>query len=915
MEVKTIDTRFTGESQSEAFEFIGGVLDSCTLSAFVAANHDGLILLWNEGARRLYGHLPGEMLGRANWEQIFESRDVLAARPQEILAVALTKGSWEGRLSQVHKNGQRFPVDVTVTPWLDRSGQSVGFLMVAREAPKMPLPSRSESLLQGVLEAAPDAVVIVDRNGCIASANARTESMFGHDRHDLIGQPVELLVPERFRGNHLLHRSAYLQLPKKRALNAGMQLFGLRKDGSEFPTEISLSPLETTEGTHTISFIRDHSQRSQAKSCAPDRVEPTSQTADDRYGDAFDHTNLAMAHTDMKHRFVRVNDAFVRMFGYSRDELLTMSIGDITHPEDLAEGYVRREALLAGESTFFEIEKRYRHKSGRVLWALTNISLIRDANGQPIFYIGQVQDISERKRAEESLRQAQTRLQYLVSSSPAVLFTLVAEGGNARLNWVSNNILDMMGYSVEEALHPAWWQNNVHPEDLPRVMAQIRGDLFTNDRVANEFRFRRRDGKYRWVRNELRLLRDFDGAPIETVGSWSDLTERKHLEDQFRQSQKMEAVGRLAGGIAHDFNNLLTVINGYSELLVGNFKPGDPFRDFADQIGKAGERAASLTRQLLTFSRRQVIAPVAIDLNSLLRDMERMLSRLIGEDIEMKMVAKPDLWQVKVDPGQMEQVVMNLVVNARDAMPRGGKLTIETANLEWDESITKQRPDSKPGQYVRLAVSDSGCGMDEATKARIFEPFFTTKEADKGSGLGLATVYGIIKQNDGRIDVYSELGLGTTFKIYLPRDAQRTSPSKIHLIPPCHQRGTETVLLVEDEDGVRTLSRLGLEKNGYSVIEARNGSEGLALCQHHPGTIDIMVTDVVMPNMSGRTLAEHLSVLRPKMKVLYLSGYTDEAIVRHGVIDPNVPFLQKPFTTDALAKKVREVLDAGKLQK
>jgi CheY-like chemotaxis protein len=307
-----------------------------------------------------------------------------------------------------------------------------------------------------------------------------------------------------------------------------------------------------------------------------------------------------------------------------------------------------------------------------------------------------------------------------------------------------------------------------------------------------------------------------------------------------------------------------------------------------------------------------LIAPVAVDLNALLSEMEKMLSRLIGEDIEMKIVGQSDLWKVKADPSQMEQVVMNLVINARDSMPQGGQLTIETANVEIDESGLIHLPETRPGHYVRLTVSDSGCGMDEATKARIFEPFFTTKEPEKGSGLGLATVYGIIKQSDGRIDVYSELGIGTTFKIHLPRDVQAGMPSKIQFAAPFLQRGTESVLLVEDEDGVRTLSRLVLEKNGYKVIEARNGGEGLLLCQHHKGTIDIMVTDVVMPNMSGRTLAEHLAVVRPSMKVLYLSGYTDDAIVRHGVIDPDTPFLQKPFTTDALARKVREVLDAGK---
>ena len=782
---KSIDTRPIGASQPEALDFIGSMLDSCTRHAVIAGNHDGLLFMWNEGARRIYGHECEEVLGRANWETLFESRDVLAARPREILAAAMTSGSWEGIVTQVHKSGHCFTAEIAVTPWLDRRGQTIGFLLIAKEIE----PVRSEAANRGTLE----------------SALQRSE--------------------ERFRS-------------------------------------------------------------------------------------AFDYTNVAMVLTDLNHHFVRVNAAFAQTFGYSIEELLELSMGDITHPDDLDESYARREALLSGQSTFFQMEKRYRHKSGHTIWALTNVSLIRDADDNPSLYVGQVQDITERKRAEEALRQAQNRLQYLVSSSPAILFTLLVEGENVRLTWVSNNIRELFGYAVEEAVHPDWWRENLHPDDLAGVMAHVRDDLLVHDRLANEFRFRRSDGKYRWVRNELRLLHDADGATVEAVGSWSDLTERKHLEDQFRQAQKMEAIGRLAGGIAHDFNNLLTVINGYSEILIGNFHAGDPLHEFVQQIRKAGERAASLTRQLLTFSRRQMIVPVVVDLGSLLFEMERMLSRLIGEDIELKIVTRPDLWKVKVDPGQMEQVIMNLVVNARDAMPQGGKLTIETANVNLDAHAAMPQPEVRPGAYVLLAVSDSGCGMDEATKSRIFEPFFTTKSPEKGTGLGLATVYGIVKQSDGRINVYSEPGIGTTFKIHLPRAFEEGSPSKSQLSAPVQYRGTETVLLVEDEDGVRTLTRLVLEKNGYKVIEARSGAEGLLLCQHHPGTIHIMVTDVVMPNMSGRTLAQHLAIVRPDMRVLYLSGYTDEAIVRHGVIDPDTPFLQKPFTTESLARKVREVLDA-----
>jgi signal transduction histidine kinase/CheY-like chemotaxis protein len=398
-------------------------------------------------------------------------------------------------------------------------------------------------------------------------------------------------------------------------------------------------------------------------------------------------------------------------------------------------------------------------------------------------------------------------------------------------------------------------------------------------------------------------------AVIGAVGIARDITDRRRLEEQYRQAQKLEAVGRLAGGVAHDFNNLLTAINGYSEVILDTLRPGDPLRESLEQVRKAGERAALLTRQLLAFSRKQVLHPTVLDLNALLADMNRMLGRLIGEDIDLVVRPALDLWQVKGDPGQLEQVVMNLVVNARDAMPTGGKLTVETANVALDATYVAAHPDAHAGEHVLLAVSDTGCGMDAATRARIFEPFFTTKGPEKGTGLGLATVFGIVKQSGGHIEVYSEPGLGTTFKIYLPRYRNGAPAGKSHAGQKVVARGSETVLLVEDEDGVRKLARLVLQERGYKVLEARHGGEALLICEQYDGTIHLMVTDVVMPHMSGRQVAERLQTLRPEMKVLYLSGYTDDAIVRHGVLEADTPFLQKPFTPDNLALKVREVLD------
>ena len=382
-------------------------------------------------------------------------------------------------------------------------------------------------------------------------------------------------------------------------------------------------------------------------------------------------------------------------------------------------------------------------------------------------------------------------------------------------------------------------------------------------------------------------------------------------EAQFRHAQKMEAVGRLAGSVAHDFNNLLSVILSYSSLLLSDLKPIDPLRADIDSIRKAGEKAAELTRQLLAFSRQQVLAPRVLDMNDVLDDAERMLRRLLAADIELVTRKERGLSRVKVDPGQLDQVIMNLCINARDAMPEGGKLTIETANVMLDASYTTEHLGVTPGPYVMLAISDTGVGMDEETQARIFEPFFTTKEQGKGTGLGLSTVFGIVRQSDGNIWVYSEPGSGTTFKIYFPTSLEPDAPVP-EAAPPVTVHGTETVLLVEDQDEVRQVAQQVLRRYGYHVIEARNAGEALLICERHPRPIHLLLTDVIMPHMSGRQLAQRLVQIVPDLKVLFMSGYTENTIVHHGILDSGIAYLQKPLVPDTLVRRVREVLDAPK---
>jgi PAS domain S-box-containing protein len=455
----------------------------------------------------------------------------------------------------------------------------------------------------------------------------------------------------------------------------------------------------------------------------------------------------------------------------------------------------------------------------------------------------------------------------------------------------------------------------VHPEDEPLIQQQM-NQLIETGVLTTEYRMRRKDGHWLYCSVRTKVIPPTEGHSQSILMIIRDLTKRKaaeatqaKLEEELRQAQKMESVGRLAGGMAHDFNNLLTVIQGYSELMQSHMAADDPLRRGAEQIQRAAESAAGLTRQLLAFSRKQLLAPIILDLNGLVENLRKMLPRLIGEDIHLEITLAAALHPVLADPGQLEQVLLNLAVNARDAMPTGGRLTIETANIQLDEIYQSNHLEMPLGPAVMLTVTDTGQGMDKQIQSQIFEPFFTTKEMGRGTGLGLATVYGIVKQSGGDIHVYSEPGQGATFKIYLP--AAKTTP---HLSFPQQTvpevpGGSETILLVEDEEIVRRLVITVLEEKGYSLLEAERGDEALALVQAHPGQIDLLITDVVMPGMSGRVLAEQLAALRPGQKVLYTSGYTDDAVVRHGLLTAEVEFLSKPFSPTALAAKVRQVLD------
>ncbi|WP_162136321.1 PAS domain S-box protein [Zavarzinella formosa] len=576
--------------------------------------------------------------------------------------------------------------------------------------------------------------------------------------------------------------------------------------------------------------------------------------------------------------------------------------GLLPDDRDRAEGEIA--AALAGVKDF--------HTEFRVAWPggeLRHIeahALVQREAGRPATRMTGVNwDITDRKRAEEDLRLRDRAIQ---AATQGLIITDSGLADNPII-YGSPGFERITGYTLEESLgrNLRFLQG---ADTAPAAVAHLHKAIREENPCTVELLNYRKDGTPFWNELSLSPVRNATGRLTHFVGVQTDVTARRSLEDQFRQAQKMDAFGQLAGGVAHDFNNLLTIINGYSDLLLQSLPKNDPSRPLIDEIYKAGERSAGLTRQLLAFSRQQILAPRVLNLNEVVTETDKMLRRLIGEDVRLTTTLDSNLWAVLADPGQVEQVLLNLSVNARDAMPKGGRLTIETRNIELDEMYVRSHVYVRAGPHVQLSVTDTGSGMSPEVQSRIFEPFFTTKGAGKGTGLGLATVFGIIKQSGGHVAVYSEAGIGTSFKVYLPRAEQSSdvlkAPSRI-LAPP---RGTETVLIAEDEAGVRELARRILAGCGYKILEAADGEEAMRMAEGHHGTIHLLITDVVMPGAGGRVVAEQINRRHPEVRVLYISGYTDDAVIRHGVLREGVQFLQKPFTPLALALKVREILDS-----
>ena len=754
----------------------------------------------------------------------------------------------------------------------------------------------SEAELSVLFAALTDVVLVLDRDGRYLKVAPTSATYLYKPPSELLGKTVQEVFPKEEADFFLTHIRRALDEGCMHRTDYSMVVEG----GREVWFDCSVSPMTPDS---VVWIGRDVTEGKLAEKALTE--------SEARKAAILESALDCIVTIDTDGKVIEINPAAESTFGYTRDEAVGKSMSELIIPPHFRRRHEQGLAryLATGRSTI--MGKRVEVSAMRSDGSEIPVELTITAIGQlprPIF-TAFIRDLTERKqaeaerkRSEQELRKSEERYRVMVENAHDIIYEHDLEGKYTSINKAGEQIT---GYTVEETLELNI-ADTVAPEYLNKTRQMISGKLAGQSITAYELEVIAKDGRRIALEVNTSLVFQ-DGIPIGVQGIARDVTERKLLEEQLRQSQKMEAIGQLAGGVAHDFNNLLTVIGGYSSILLGKLPRDSPYRPSIEEIKKAGDRAGSLTRQLLAFSRKQILQPKILDLNTVVSDLDKMLRRLIGEDIDLLSITDPKLDKVKADPGQIEQVLLNLVVNARDAMPEGGKLTIETSNAVLSKDYARLHG-IPSGGYIMLAVSDTGCGMDASTRERIYEPFFTTKTAGKGTGLGLATLYGIVKQSGGNVWVYSELGHGTTFKIYLPRAEEVAETGELTGAKPTPQ-GTETVLLVEDEDQVRLILKQILENQGYHVLSASHGEEALAISQE-PGDIQLMITDVVMPQMSGRELAERVVATRPSLRVLFMSGYTDDAIVRHGLLDEKLNFIQKPFDSATVARKVREVLDS-----
>jgi two-component system, cell cycle sensor histidine kinase and response regulator CckA len=747
---------------------------------------------------------------------------------------------------------------------------------------------------QKIINATTDAMYVKDVNGRYQLFNSAASQVTGKTAEEMIGSDDTILFSAEDARRIMKQDRQIMDSGRVNTYEEYLKM----PDGTNKIFITTKGPIfdENGEVGGLFGVSRDVTERKELQTMLLE--------SEERFRTAFAQAAVGQAMTDTEGNFLQVNKAYCDITGYTEEELHSMSIESITHPEDFPACMEHIRELLSGKTNSFIIEKRYVTKSGKPVWIRNSTAAVRNGLGNISNLIALSEDITEQKKAEVCLSESEEKYRSIFEEIKDVIFISTPEGKFIDVNPVG---LQWLGYSSLEELQRIDIPNDLYLNAQDRIVFQeaIERQGYVKD---FEVQLKKANGQQITVGITATAVRDEKGRVVNYRGVMRDVTLEKTLEHQIMQAQKMEAVGQLAGGIAHDFNNILSAITGYGHLVLMQIQEDSLLRPYVEQILESSERAAMLTQNLLTFSRKQIITPHPARINEIIRNVAPVLTKLTREDIELKLELNIEDSTVEVDRLQIEQVLMNLVTNARDAMPNGGILTIGTQKMHMDTTFIEAHGYGKIGNYAVISVEDTGAGLDEKTKTRIFEPFFTTKELGKGTGLGLAMAYGVVKQNNGFINVYSEVGKGTTFRIYLPEvtsTVEQRADEKIQ----SPLGGTETILLVEDDQALRKLAVTLLDKYGYSVIDAIDGDDALARFKEHKESIDLLITDVVIPKRSGIEVFEEIRKFNPEMKVLFLSGYAKDITQNKGILDTNVNFLQKPISPNTLLKKIRDILD------
>lgn len=804
-----------------------------------------------------------------------------------------------------HANGQVVWVIEDGQPWHDKDGMLLGYIgtltdITERKEIEIAL-TGSKNRFRKLVESMPFAILTVDSGGTIQYVNEGMQNLFGYRREELLGQPVECVVPERYRNTHVWQRNNYLKAPVSRQIGSSLELYCLHKDGREIPVEIALVPLEYDGEFRIIATINDISKRREAE-ISSNLLSVRNQKLVTALGEIVYEHNMLTDHIEWQGNTSGVLGYTLEEMGATTEEWKAM-----IHPNDRAAVETALQDMEIRH--IFDAQYRIVNKEGEYLWFWDRG--IREFNvaGELMSITGVMRDITERKEVEREMEESQLRLEHVLGATPTVLYVLKIKGNRLIPAWISASITRILGYSLDEAMQPDWWESNIHPDDQERCLESMR-TVLERDSLLHEYRFMHKEGDVFWIRDELRIMRDSKGQPLEVIGAWNDITERVESDSKLRQIQKLDAIGQLTSGIAHDFNNRLTVILGNLQLLERKLADNIEAKHMVHSAIEATRAGATLTQRLLTFSKQQVLEIDVININDLIMDISNLLKNIMEENITIELQLDEDLWPVMTDAGQLQEALLNLCVNARDAMPDGGELIIETGNVSYKDDTNKPAYKFLAGDYVKISVTDSGCGMSREIQERAFEPFFTTKKkgGSTGTGLGLAMVYGFVKQSRGYVNIYSEIGHGTCVNIYLPRLTEQNEqvvPDRNKSNEATAFAGGITVLVVEDDEFVRNISTLLLKELGCEVVEADDGAKGLQVMEDRDD-IDLVFSDMMMPGgMNGIEMIEKMREQNPDLKAIIVSGYSEDTVISK---ERNIIWLKKPFTRESIVSKINEAL-------